>query len=88
VIDRCVKKTTKYNDHKTDFTLPHLIGSMIRVAYNSLVQKGDENDISIFAASQKSLSFLRKYYDSNYGIFPHLTAIIDVRDGVSMKSIF
>ncbi|KAL7534151.1 hypothetical protein ACHAXR_005674 [Thalassiosira sp. AJA248-18] len=41
------------------------------------------NATHIFAASQSSLSFLRRYYDKTAErIFPYLTAIIDVRDGV------
>lgn len=37
----------------------------------------------IFAASQSSLSFLRRYYDkTTQRIYPFLTAIIDVQDGV------
>mmetsp|Transcript_17126 Transcript_17126/g.20903 ORF Transcript_17126/g.20903 Transcript_17126/m.20903 type:complete len:253 (+) Transcript_17126:84-842(+) len=63
-------------DEFSRFTLP---GS-----YKSLVQNSDVNeDITVFTSSQTSLSFLRKYYDTTYGIFPHLTAIIDVKNGVA-----
>lgn len=41
------------------------------------------NATHIFAASQSSLSFLRRYYDrTSNRIYPYLTAIIDVKDGV------
>lgn len=56
------------------------------LAYDKLVGDGSE-DVTVFASSQKALSFLRKYYDSSYGVFPHLTAIIDVKDGVSEKDL-
>lgn len=37
----------------------------------------------IFAASQSSLSFLRRYHDKTTSrIYPFLTAIVDVRDGI------
>jgi len=37
----------------------------------------------IFTSSQSSLSFLRRYYDTTtQHLYPYLTAIIDVRDGV------
>ena len=40
-------------------------------------------NITVFTASQASVSYLRLFYDStqNY-IYPHLTAIIDVTSGV------
>mmetsp|Transcript_12049 Transcript_12049/g.26089 ORF Transcript_12049/g.26089 Transcript_12049/m.26089 type:complete len:295 (+) Transcript_12049:280-1164(+) len=39
--------------------------------------------ISIFTASDESLSFLRRYYDQELGlIYPFLTAVIAVNDGV------
>ncbi len=53
------------------------------LAYRSMVQSGNKNK-SVFVSSYKALSFLRWYYDSAFGIFPHLTAIIDVKDGVSV----
>ncbi|KAL7489282.1 hypothetical protein ACHAW6_014867 [Cyclotella cf. meneghiniana] len=37
----------------------------------------------VFASSQSALSFLRRYYDiTSQRLYPYLTAIIDVRDGV------
>jgi len=37
----------------------------------------------IFVASQSSLSFLRRYYDdTTERIYPYLTAVVDVKDGV------
>jgi len=56
-------------------------------SYNRLIQKSDVkglgNDLSVHVSSQNSLSFLRLFYDSASNlIFPYLTAIIDVEDGV------
>jgi hypothetical protein len=51
-------------------------------AYEAYSNEGE--DKHIFVASQTAVSFLRKYYDATLEhIFPHLTAIIDVEDGVS-----
>lgn len=52
----------------------------IQGSYKSLVQNANKN-ISVFSSSHKALSFLRRYHDTGFGIFPHLTAIIDVKDG-------
>jgi hypothetical protein len=42
-----------------------------------------KGNITVFAASQQMLSFLRVYYDpKEYRIYPFLTAIIDVKNGV------
>ncbi len=57
------------------------------IAYNTFVKQGSGKDIVIFTSSQKKLSYQRKYYDSNFGIFPHLTAIIDVKNGVSTSTV-
>lgn len=55
-------------------------GSYSNLAYGS---RFEDNNISLFVSSQSSLSFLRMYYDRQNGyIFPYLTAIIDVKDGV------
>lgn len=51
-------------------------------AYTDLVENATD-DITVFTSSQKGLSFQRKYFDNRYGVFPHLTAIIDVKNGVS-----
>ncbi|CAB9508578.1 expressed unknown protein [Seminavis robusta] len=43
------------------------------------------NNVTIHVASQKVLSFQRIFYDPNQGsgrVYPHLTAIIDVRKGI------
>ncbi len=61
--------------------LPHRLP-----AYKSMVQNSNKNK-SVFVSSQKALSFLRWYHDSTFGVFPHLTAIIDVKDGVSVITI-
>lgn len=61
-------------DTYSRFTIPN--------SYSQLIQSSNGDDITVFASSQTSLSFLRKYYDQSYGVFPHLTAIIDVKDGV------
>jgi len=53
----------------------------VQGSYKSIVSDGQEN-FSVFASSHKKLSFLRGYFDKVFGIFPHLTAIVDVRDGV------
>jgi hypothetical protein len=41
------------------------------------------SNVTVFASSGQSLSFVRKYYDEGVGVFPYLTAIVDVQDGVS-----
>lgn len=53
----------------------------IEGSYKSLVESRNI-DVSVFASSQQSLGYLRMYYDTTFGIFPHLTAIIDVKDGI------
>ena len=57
----------------------------IFVAFKSLVQEnaGTAQNITVFGSSQQSVSFLRMYYQKNVGVFPYLTAVIDVKDGVS-----
>ena len=59
----------------------------IFIAYDYLVNNDEQleaDDITIHVNSQKGLSFLRKYYDRKLDrIYPYLTAIIDVKDGVS-----
>jgi hypothetical protein len=53
-------------------------------AFQEIVQTNpfSSDATHVFASSQSSLSFLRRYYDtiSQY-VYPYLTAIIDVRDG-------
>jgi len=55
-------------------------------SYDYLVNNDEQleaDDITIHVNSQKGLSFLRKYYDRKLDrIYPYLTAIIDVKDGV------
>ena len=56
------------------------------LAYKDLVNStkfGLNGNITIFTASQTSVSYLRLFYDSTQEyIYPHLTAIIDVTNGV------
>lgn len=69
-------------DDYSRFTIPS--------SYKKLVQdknvaglSGLIDDITVFSSSQSKVSPLRKYYDStNNRIFPHLTAIISVKDGI------
>lgn len=59
-----------------EFSHMHVVGS-----YETVIESNE--DKHVFVASQKAISFLRKYYDSSSEfIFPHLTAIIDVKDGI------
>jgi hypothetical protein len=54
-------------------------------AYDSIVRQGffNTNGTQIFAASQQALSFQRRYYDATTNmIFPYLTIIVDVVNGV------
>lgn len=54
-------------------------------AYKDLILDSNiyKDRVSIHVASQKALSFIRRYYDESEGkIYPYLTAILDVRDGV------
>lgn len=69
-------------------TLPLLIHFIILsspTAFNAIAGSNffNGNATQIFAASQSALSFQRRYYDAttNY-IFPYLTIIVDVVDGV------
>lgn len=39
-------------------------------------------NITVHVASQQALSFQKRYYDSFDKIYPHLTAVIDVSQGV------
>ena len=55
-----------------------------RTAYRDLVLNANPTNITVFAAAQTSLSFQRMYYDPEFGIFPYLTAIVDVQNGVSV----
>jgi hypothetical protein len=50
-------------------------------SYMQLVQSNFYTNVTAFASSQTSLSFQRKYYEKSVGVFPYLTAIIDVVDG-------
>jgi len=55
-------------------------------AYNAIVTQGVTNseNSTVHVASGTSVSFLRHYYEKETKrIYPHLTAIIDVNDGVS-----
>ena len=41
------------------------------------------SNVTVFTSSQNSISFLRTLYDrANGHVYPHLTAIIDVDNGV------
>lgn len=60
-----------------------LLFSLFLLAYVQLVQSNFYTNVTAFASSQTSLSFQRKYYEKSVGVFPYLTAIIDVVDGVS-----
>lgn len=54
-------------------------------AYDAIVSKGffNTNATQIFAMSQAALSFQRRYFDATTNfIFPYLTIIVDVVDGV------
>jgi hypothetical protein len=70
----------------------HLTLSLIQLffptAFSDLVAQSDattiftENNVTVGAAVQDKLGFLRLYYDyTNSYIYPYLTAIVDVKDG-------
>eukprot|EP00571_Detonula_confervacea_P012126 CAMPEP_0172313488 /NCGR_PEP_ID=MMETSP1058-20130122/20296_1 /TAXON_ID=83371 /ORGANISM="Detonula confervacea, Strain CCMP 353" /LENGTH=272 /DNA_ID=CAMNT_0013027145 /DNA_START=53 /DNA_END=871 /DNA_ORIENTATION=- len=64
-----------------EFSSYEVPGSFNAVALDPNMFNADATHI--FAASQASLSFLRRYYDKTAErIYPFLTAIIDVQDGV------
>ena len=66
-------------------TINHFRHILISLAFKSLVQDdASAQNVTVFGSSQQSVSFLRMYYEKNVGIFPHLTAVIDVKDGVSL----
>eukprot|EP00594_Rhizosolenia_setigera_P008326 CAMPEP_0178958172 /NCGR_PEP_ID=MMETSP0789-20121207/11434_1 /TAXON_ID=3005 /ORGANISM="Rhizosolenia setigera, Strain CCMP 1694" /LENGTH=597 /DNA_ID=CAMNT_0020640727 /DNA_START=328 /DNA_END=2121 /DNA_ORIENTATION=+ len=53
--------------------------------YNDLVlnENSYQDQVSIHVASQKAVSFIRRFYDSEQNkIYPYLTAILDVDNGV------
>lgn len=67
-------------DEFSRFTIPN---SYTRLVQTRDVDDGLSGNITVHTQSQSSLSFLRRYYDDQTGrVFPHLTAIIDVTDGV------
>jgi len=60
-----------------DYSRFHIEGSWQDAKSNNLI-----SNVTVFASSGQSLSFVRKYYDEGVGVFPYLTAIVDVQDGV------
>jgi hypothetical protein len=60
-----------------DYSRFHIEGSWQDIKSDATIK-----NVTVFASSGPSLSFLRKYYDEDFGVFPYLTAIIDVEDGV------
>lgn len=65
-----------------EFSSYDIPGSFSAIALNENNIFNDDAT-HIFAASQTSLSFLRRYYDKTSDrIYPYLTAIIDVKDGI------
>lgn len=66
-------------DEYSRFTIPD---SYTKFVKDKSVVTGLDNDITVFSSSAAGVSQLRKYYDSEKKhIFPHLSAIIDVKDG-------
>eukprot|EP00804_Cyclotella_cryptica_P014456 CCRYP_004784-RB/>CCRYP_004784-RB protein AED:0.32 eAED:0.32 QI:669/1/1/1/0.5/0.66/3/606/213 len=65
--------------------IPFFLCLFVRTAFQEIVQTNpfSSEATHVFASSQTSLSFLRRYYDTtSQKVYPYLTAIIDVRDGV------
>lgn len=60
----------------------HFVHLLTRTAWQDIKSDATIKNVTVFASSGPSLSFLRKYYDEDFGVFPYLTAIIDVEDGV------
>jgi len=85
--DNIEYKRFSVNLQADEFSSYHIPGS-----YNALTVTGtgtenqrfnNDNSTHIFAASQASLSFLRRYYDqTTKRIYPYLTAILDVQQGI------
>lgn len=68
-------------DKYSRFTIPNSYQNLVQST--SIYPSLSATNITVHAASQTSLSFLRTYYqrDLDY-VFPHLTAIVDVKDGI------
>lgn len=80
-----IRKYVLYKLYWTALLTFILIFAFIPTAYEQLVRDDTISaNITVFASSQTSLSFLRKFYDKEFGVFPYLTAIINVQDGVSI----
>ncbi|EED87213.1 predicted protein [Thalassiosira pseudonana CCMP1335] len=81
-------------DWNSDISYKRFSVNLVADEFSSYRIPGSFNDIvssnpfgsdatHIFASSQTALSFLRRYYDTTtQHIYPYLTAIIDVRDGL------
>jgi len=68
-------------DDYSRFTIPNSYQKFVKDKDVSGLDKLT-GDLTVFSSSQTKVSPLRKYYDSqNKHIYPHLTAIIDVKDG-------
>jgi len=55
------------------------------IAFRDLVLSENpyQDEVSVHVASQDAVSFIRRYYDEGEGkIYPYLTAILDVTDGI------
>lgn len=67
------------------FTASHNRTHNNRPAYRDIVGRSllENRNLTVHTASQEFLSFLRLYYDQeNLRVYPYLTAIIDVEDGI------
>ena len=69
------------------FRKTYLSSSCYTSAYQDLINGGNDDfgnvDLTVSVASQKRVSFQRKYYDRTLDlVYPHLTAIIDASGGV------
>src|SRR5210317_2452400 len=85
----CLSSIQDNNIFSTDcaplFSHRFIHPSLIYTAYDTIVSKGffNTNATQIFAMSQAALSFQRRYFDATTNfIFPYLTIIVDVVDGV------
>jgi len=57
----------------------------VRNSFRDLVLSENpyQDEVSVHVASQDAVSFIRRYYDEGEGkIYPYLTAILDVTDGI------
>mmetsp|Transcript_16193 Transcript_16193/g.44862 ORF Transcript_16193/g.44862 Transcript_16193/m.44862 type:complete len:264 (-) Transcript_16193:665-1456(-) len=70
-------------DEYTRFHVPQSFQHLAVDTNNALTDTFSGRNVTVHVASQRAISMQRIYYDNGNEIFPHLTAVIDVKDGVA-----